>query len=140
MPWGKIAVVGLATLVTLGLGLVATQPWKGPNPVDALELDQAWKDGDAPDGEIGDDDDDGDDTGTRTRGGARDASRTDDGRDGTREGDTRGARGTGTADSVAVATNTGGDRDTNGGVVTATDDGGGAPSVSRDSVSGGSDT
>ena len=154
MPWGKIAVVGLATLVALGLGLAVTQPWSGTRPVDALELDQAWKDDDAPDAEIGDDDDDGDDTGTRTGAGARDASRTDDGRDGTREGDTRGARGTGTADdSVSIAANAGGGANsaTNGGGANSVTHGGGAhavtngggggaASVSRDSVSGGGDT
>jgi hypothetical protein len=111
MRWGKIAVLALTGIVGLGLGLIVAQPWSGPTAVDALELDdqtgvddEAKREDDALGPEVSDDDD-GDDDGTGTgtpNGGAGVASATDDGRDGTRDGDTRDRRGTGTGDSVAA--------------------------------------
>ncbi|MGZ8600520.1 MAG: hypothetical protein ACXWX6_10020 [Actinomycetota bacterium] len=121
MRWGKMAVIGLTVLVGLGVGMVVAQPWGDPTVVDALELDdEARREDDAPDGEVRDDDDDDAGTGTRTDGGrSRDAA-TDDGRDGTREGDTSNGRGTGTGDSGVPAagvsaTNGGGGGSASGG-------------------------
>jgi hypothetical protein len=35
MRLGKLAVIGLAALVGLGLGLIVAQPWHGPTEVEA---------------------------------------------------------------------------------------------------------
>jgi hypothetical protein len=140
MRWGRIAVLLFTGVVGLALGLIVAEPWDGPTRVDAVQLDddvQGRREDDAFDGEVrDDDDDDDDDTGRR-----RAAAATDDGRDGTRDGDTSGNRGTGTGidggtDDGRDGTrdgDTGGNRgtgtgstNTGGGFVPATDDGGGA--------------
>lgn len=141
MPWGKIAVLVLAGVVTLGFGLAVRAGGDSSGTVDDIELD-ARREDDATDGEIRDDDGD-DDRGDRgeTKEPSREADATDDGRDGTREGDTRGDRGTGTGDTGGgfVRVEQSLDGDTGGGAVSATalaND-----SVSRgDSASGGADT
>ena len=117
MRWGRLAVAGLAALVGLGLGLIVAEPWQGPTAVGAVELrdDEAWREEDAADVEVRDDNgDDGDPPRTLARdggAGAGAATATTDGRDGTREGDTRGSGGTGTlgdgwAVSVDIDSNT----------------------------------
>jgi magnesium chelatase subunit D len=103
MRWGRMAVLLFTGVLGLGLGLVVGQPWEGPTRVDALELDdEARREEDAFDAEVrddGDDDDDGTGAGNRNGGGANAAAATDDGRDGTRDGDTSHGRGTGTGNS-----------------------------------------
>ena len=59
MPWGKMAVLGLAALVTLGLGLVFAQPWDSATAVGAIGLDDdARREEEAFDDEVRDGDDD----------------------------------------------------------------------------------
>jgi hypothetical protein len=125
MRWGKMAVLGLAVLVGLGLGVVVAQPWDGPTVVDALELeDEARRDDDASDDEVRDDDDDGSEP--RSREGDRNAAvATDDGRDGTPDGDTNGGdtnggRGTGTRNTGAGTEAISGGAPTAGGVGAST--------------------
>jgi len=74
MRLGKLAVIGLAALVGLGLGLIVAQPWHGPTDVEAVELDdeKAWREDDGSDAEVREDD--GDDAlrdGIRRRGAGR---------------------------------------------------------------------
>jgi hypothetical protein len=133
MRWGRVLVLVLAGLVGLGIGLVVAEPWDGPTSVDALELDEAWREEDADAGMRNVDDDDGTGNGARN-----DVGATDDGRDGTRDGDTRdGGGGTGTGDSAVGSA---------GIVNAATDDGGAANGGATDdgataaSASGGGDT
>jgi hypothetical protein len=116
MRWGKVAVLLFTGVVGLGLGLVVAEPWDAPTRVDALELDdEAWREDDASDGEVRDDDGD-DDDGTRTNGGGGNAAAaTDDGRDGTRDGDTSHGRGTGTGVDNSDAAVAGGGTDDGGG-------------------------
>lgn len=119
MPWGKIGIVALIALVAFGGTLLIVRD--GPPPVDALELDDDGfrREDDGADLEVNEDDD-GDDTGTGTRTGKQIAT-TDDGRDGTREGDTRtNGVGTGTGNSnggARVGGGGGGGTDTGGGSI-----------------------
>jgi hypothetical protein len=94
MRLGKLAVIGLAALVGLGLGLIVAQPWHGPTDVEAVELDdeKAWREDDGSDAEVREDDGDDADPGIRRRSLPR---TTDDGRDG--PDGTRAGRGTGPA-------------------------------------------
>ena len=158
MRWGRILVLVVTGLVGLGVGLFVAEPWGGGRSVDAIELDEAWREDDAGEAGMPDvDDDDGTGNGARTGGGATDDGRdgtrdgdthngkntgtagggTDDGRDGTRDGDTRvGGGGTGTGDSAVGAGGAFDAATDDGGAAGGTDHGGG----SADSASGGGDT
>src|SRR5688500_7455393 len=117
MRWGRIAVLLFTGVVGLGLGLVVAEPWDAPTRVDALELDdEVRREDESPDGEVRDDDGD-DDEGTRggNGGGGNAAAATDDGRDGTRDGDTSHGRGTGTAAGDSSAAGGAGTDDAGGG-------------------------
>jgi hypothetical protein len=139
MRWGKIAVMVLASMVALGFGLAVAAGGDTPSTVDEIELD-ARREDDASDGEIRDDDED-DDRGDRaeTEEPVRAADATDGGRDGTREGDTRGERGTGTGDTgggfVAVEASVVGDTADDGAVASAS----GNEGSSGNDTSGGDD-
>jgi hypothetical protein len=159
VPWGRISVFAFAALIALTLGFAVGRSSDGPTAVEPIELDATAREDETTEATVNDDDDgegDGGDGsrhgGAATRGnGSRDARESADGRDGTREGDTDGGRGSrGNTDDGRDGTR---DGDTDAGRGTATGvsaaSGGGFSPVGTDdgfngagggSASGGGDT